>query len=146
MGRSLRNCYGESKEKTAPVHAALVLVGTGRMLVLQARKKLQPVQGKPGACQGIWREKAKGENSRREENHAGKYCDGGMSMKLEWPKNQEFRPSDMIPVTHNGTVIGLLKAIHEYGVEVVVWKENAGLELMDDKIVACEILSEPHDY
>lgn len=67
-------------------------------------------------------------------------------MKLEWPKGQEFRPSDMIPVTHNGRVIGLLKAIHEYGVEVVVWKGNAGLELMDDKNVACTILSEPHYY
>lgn len=146
MGRSLRNFYGESKEKTASVHAAMVLVGTGWMLVLQERKKLQPVQGKSGACQGIWREKAKGENSRREENHAGEYCDGGMSMELEWPENQEFTPHDMIPVTLNGKVIGFLKAIHEYGVDAVVWKGNAGLELMDDKIVACEILSEPHDY
>lgn len=67
-------------------------------------------------------------------------------MKVEWPKEQEFRPNDRIPVTHNGKVIGLLKAIHEYGVEVVVWRGNAGLELNDGKVVACEILSEPHDY
>lgn len=67
-------------------------------------------------------------------------------MKLEWPKGQEFRPNDLIPATHNGRVIGLLKAIHEYGVEVVVWKGNAELELMDDKIVACAILSKPEEY
>lgn len=67
-------------------------------------------------------------------------------MKLERPKGQEFRPSDMIPVTHNGKVIGLLKAIHEYGVEVVVCRGNAGLEFFDGKVAACEILSEPHDY
>lgn len=142
----MRNFYGESKEKTAPVHAVLVLDGTGRMLVLQAKKKLQPVQGKPGACQGIWREKAKGENGRRKENYAGEYCNGGMSMELEWPKNQEFTPRNAIPVTHNGRVIGLLKAIHEYGVEVVVSRGNAGLELMDGKVVACAVLSEPHEY
>lgn len=67
-------------------------------------------------------------------------------MELEWPKEQKFTPHDAVPVTHNGEVIGLLKAIHEYGVEIVVWRGNAGLELMDDKIVSCEILSEPHDY
>ena len=67
-------------------------------------------------------------------------------MKMEWPENQEFRPNDMIPVTHNGKVIGLLKAIHEYGVEVVVWRGNAGLEFIDGKVVACEILDEPHGY
>lgn len=67
-------------------------------------------------------------------------------MELEWPKNQKFRSSDMIPVKQNGEVIGLLKAIHWYGVEIEVWRGSAGLELMDDKIVACEILSEPHGY
>lgn len=67
-------------------------------------------------------------------------------MELEWPKEQEFRPSDGIPVTHDGEVIGLLKAIHEYGVEVVVWRGNAGLEFIDGKVAVCEILDEPHGY
>ena len=67
-------------------------------------------------------------------------------MKMEWPENQEFTPSDAVPLTHNGKVIGLLKAIHEYGVEVVVWRGNAGLEFIDGKVAACEILDEPHDY
>lgn len=66
-------------------------------------------------------------------------------MELEWTKNQEFAPSDAIPVTLNGKVIGLLKEIHEYGVEVVVWRGNAGLEFVDGKVVACEILSEPEN-
>lgn len=69
-----------------------------------------------------------------------------MSVELEWPKNQKFRPIDMIPVTHNGETIGLLKAIREYGVEVEVWRGNAGLEFSDGKVAACEILSEPHGY
>ena len=67
-------------------------------------------------------------------------------MKMEWPENQEFRPNDMIPVTHDGKVIGLLKAIHEYGVEVVVCRGSAGLEFIDGKVAACEILDEPHCY
>lgn len=67
-------------------------------------------------------------------------------MELEWPKNQKFRSSDMIPVKQNGEVIGLLKEIHRHGVEVVVWRGNTGLEFADGKVAACEILNEPHDY
>ena len=67
-------------------------------------------------------------------------------MKIEWPNGQKLRSNDMIPVTLNGKAIGLLKEINEYGVEAVVWKGKAGLELMDDKIVGCAILSEPEEY
>lgn len=67
-------------------------------------------------------------------------------MELEWPKEQKFRPSDMILVKHNGEVNGLLKAIHEYGVEAVVSRGNAGLEFIDGKVTSCEISREPHEY